>query len=224
MWNLKKQLYRDKRMNFVSALSQYPSQFHDFSSSISDVLQWNIAYIPQLKKDAKEFELLVNNRIDFCEDIWFYSFQTYLLDTFGRWEPFITHIKQIGKTPTKKHIKDLKHLWIASNSSDNLLSAVRMCYTIQEDVAQLLQETRHKMSSSDTRLSQDIFAWQDDVFGSDKFIENRIQEEDYWHDKQEQRQKIVEIINRKYTFTNKWIMVPKSSFRSLQEKLRWDYF
>lgn len=241
---LKKQVDQEKRERFTSTLTETPHQISSFNNILYDILDTESNNIEWLKQAAKKAESLVSWWISICDDIGFYSFQTYLVDVLWWREPLITYIKNMSTTATKKNIKELKQLAQQCSHSTSISEAINVCYHLQEKINKDLsnptikphtkfhqqeQEYNDIVSPQHTSpnkekkysLGDDIFGWYDDTFEADDFIKKMVSEEE--EERQEKaREKTLEIINKKYYFSSEGIPVPKSSFDSLQEKLKRD--
>lgn len=243
---LKKQVDQEKRERFTSTLTETPHQISSFNNILYDILDTESNNIEWLKQAAKKAESLVSWWISICDDIGFYSFQTYLVDVLWWREPLITYIKNMSTTATKKNIKELKQLAQQCGHSTSISEAISICYHLQERINKDLSNpaikpntkfhqqeqeyndiiTSPQTSTSKTKektysLGDEIFGGYDDTFEADDFIKKMVSDEE--QERQDKaREKTLKIINEKYYFSSEGVPILKSSFDSLQEKLKRD--
>ncbi len=244
--DLKKQVATQRRENFVSTITETPQQISKLNKNLYEILGEENNDIEWLKQAAKNAESLVSWWINVCDDIWFYSFQTYLIDVLGSRKPLITYIKNMSTTATKKNMKELKQLAQQCGHSTSISEAINICYHLQEKIKKDLsnpatkpntkfhqqeqeyndiitspQTSTSKAKEKTYSLGDEIFGWYDDTFESDDFIKKMVSDEE--QERQDKaREKTLKIFEDKYYFNEKGMMMTKSSFDSLQEKLKRD--
>lgn len=241
---LKNQITQERRVNFVSSITETPPQISWFSNILYEVLDTESNDIEWLKQAAKKAESFVSWWISICDDIGFYSFQTYLVDVLGSRQPLITYIRNMSTTATKKNMKELKQFAHHYNHTPSISDAINVCYHLQEKIKKDLsnpatkpntkfhqQEKKYNeriLSETSTiskdkaktntgkkqSLADELFWWSE----NNSFSETMLSEEDF----ERSRDKTVDIINNKYYFTSEGIPVLKSSYETLQEKLKRD--
>lgn len=244
--NLKKQVDQQKRERFTSTITETPHQISSFNNILYNILDTESNDMEWLKQAAKKAESLVSWWINVCDDIGFYSFQTYLVDVLWGRAPLIMYIKNMSTTATKKNLKNLKQLYTQCKQTVSISEAINVCYHLQEKIKKDLsnpaikpntkfhqQEQKYNdiISSPNTSiskskekkqsLSDEIFGGYNDIFEADDFIKKIISDEEQ-EKKDKAREKTLEIINKKYYFTSEGMPIPKSLFETLQEKLKRD--
>lgn len=242
--DLKKQVATQRRENFVSTITETPQQISKLNKNLYEILGEENNDIEWLKQAAKNAESLVSWWINVCDDIWFYSFQTYLIDVLGSRKPLITYIKNMSTTATKKNMKELKQLAQQCSHSTSISEAINVCYHLQEKIKKDLSNptikpntkfhqeekkynerissktapvTKKEKKPAETNkrsLADEIFWWSED----NSFSEQLLSEEE----QEKSREKTLKIFEDKYYFNEKGMMMTKSSFDSLQEKLKRD--
>lgn len=244
--DLKKQVATQRRENFVSTITETPQQISKLNKNLYEILGEENNDIEWLKQAAKNAESLVSWWINVCDDIWFYSFQTYLIDVLGSRKPLITYIKNMSTTATKKNMKELKQLAQQCSHTTSISEAINICYHLQEKIKKDLsnpaikpntkfhqqeqeyndiitspQTSTSKAKEKTYSLGDEIFGWYDDTFEADDFIKKMVSDEE--QERQDKaREKTLKIFEDKYYFNEKGMMMTKSSFDSLQEKLKRD--
>lgn len=242
--DLKKNNTQEKRANFVSTITETPPQISSFNNILYEVLDTENNDIKWLKQAAKKAESLVSWWISICDDIGFYSFQTYLVDVLGSRKPLITYIRNMSTTATKKNMKELKQLAHQCSHTTSISDAINVCYHFQEKIKKDLSNPATKpntkfhqeeakyneripsATSSVTEitkkpttvkrksLAEELFWWSED----NSFSENFLSQEQLEASMANTRK----IINDKYYFTSEWVPVLKSTYDSVQEKLKRD--
>lgn len=152
----------------------------------------------------------------------------------------------MSTTATKKNLKDLKQLYTQCNQTTSISEAINVCYHLQErinkdlsnpaikpntkfhqqeqeynDIVSSPQASGSKSKEKTYSLSDEIFGGYDDTFESDDFIKKIVSDEEQ-EKKDKAWEKTLKIINEKYYFTSEGVPILKSSFDTLQEKLKRD--
>ncbi len=141
-------------------------------------------------------------------------------------------------------MKELKQLANQCNQTTSISEAINICYQLQEKIKKHLsnpdikpttkfhqQEQKYNdiISSKHTSptnekkksLSDEFFGGCNDTFEPEEFMKKMVTDEE--EERQEKsRQETVKIICKKYYLSDEGEIIPKSSFDTLQEKLKRD--
>lgn len=226
-------------LEFVNTF-EYPQQNTiDFNAILYTILNEETTSTKILKQSAKNIEDLLSSRSDFCEDMWFFTFQKYLLDIESKQAPLLLYIKNMPAIFSTKHKQDLKRLSVKYNRINSISEAVRACYYAQKYITTKLSDPNIQSTTKfhqQEQKYQDVFApktispthkkkshlLHDDIFWffeDDKekeyFTKQLINEEIY----AKEDAKMWNIINKKYFFTSQGVPILKSTLDPLHKKM-----